>query len=349
MRHKKLNGIILAAAFLGVLGYVLYTDGPENLLGMFRSIRPLWMGGAVLLMLLYWLLEGGILHGVIRIFHPGQRFWRSLRTSMLGQLFNCLTPFASGGQPVQAYDMVRSGVPLGAAGSALMIKFILYQISLTVYSALVLIFYWKPFSLQVSGFGWLVFIGFAVNALVMLGLLGICFFRRPARALALWLVQLGARLRVVKDPEAARVYLDQELERFHGSFAIIGGHKGVMLWQLFLCFVQLTVFFLIPYFVLLAFGIQELSPVLVVAAQAFVVMISSFVPLPGAAGGAEFSFHTFFEPFFPAGASVNPAMLLWRVITFYLPSLVGMLFMATGSLEGKTSKGSALRASRQGD
>ena len=175
----------------------------------------------------------------------------------------------------------------------------------------------------------------------MLGLLGICFFRRPARALALWLVQLGARLRVVKDPEAARVYLDQELERFHGSFAIIGGHKGVMLWQLLLSTV--------PYFVLLAFGIQELSPVLVVAAQAFVVMISSFVPLPGAAGGAEFSFHTFFEPFFPAGASVNPAMLLWRVITFYLPILVGMLFMATGSLEGKTSKGSALRASRQGD
>ena len=69
---------------------------------------------------------------------------------------------------------------------------------------------------------------------------------------------------------------------------------------------------------------------MVVSAQAFVVMISSFVPLPGAAGGAEFSFKTFFAPFFsPYHISVNPAMLLWRFITFYLPIIVGACFMAT--------------------
>lgn len=337
MKHKKLNGAILIIAFLAVLGYVLYTDGPENLANMFRAIHPLWMGCAVLMMVLYWLLEGGILHGVVRAFYPSQLFRSSFRTSMLGQLFNCLTPFASGGQPVQAYDMVKSGVPLGVAGSALMIKFILYQISLTLYSAAVLIFYWKPFSMRVSGFGWLVFVGFAVNALVMLGLLAVCFLRRATRALTVWIVRLGARLRLVKEPDSVTAYLDEELERFHGTFTAIRKHKMRMVQQLLLCFVQLTTFFLIPYFILLAFGIRELSPVMVVAAQAFVVMISSFVPLPGAAGGAEFSFHTFFEPFFPAGLSVNPAMLLWRLITFYLPILVGMIFMAAGRQKEKGS------------
>lgn len=335
MKYKKLNIALLALVFVAVVGYVIYTDGPETLLNMFAILRPHWVACAVLMMLLYWLLEGGILHGVVKTFYPAQRFRSSLRTSMIGQLFNCLTPFSSGGQPVQAYDMVKTGVPLGIAGSALMIKFILYQIALTLYSAVVLLFYWRPFSALVSSFGWLVFIGFAINAAVMVGLLSVCFFRRFTRRLTVGLVRLLSRLHIVKDREKTISYIDGELEAFHESFEAIRGHKAVMLREFLLSLVQLTVFFLIPYFIMLAFGIAGFSPAMVLSAQAFVVMISSFVPLPGAAGGAEFSFHTFFEPLFPAGLSVNLAMLLWRLITFYLPIIVGAVFMM-GSAKAKT-------------
>ena len=55
-------------------------------------------------------------------------------------------------------------------------------------------------------------------------------------------------------------------------------------------------------------------------------MITSFVPLPGASGGAEISFITFFRLFFPENM-VSMSTLFWRLITFYLPIIVGTGFL----------------------
>lgn len=89
---------------------------------------------------------------------------------------------------------------------------------------------------------------------------------------------------------------------------------------------QLTAFFLVPYCVLMALGVQGLQVGDVVASAAFILMISSFVPLPGASGGAEGSFYVFFQMFFKASGSVSVAILLWRMFTFYLPIVVGVYF-----------------------
>ena len=46
-------------------------------------------------------------------------------------------------------------------------------------------------------------------------------------------------------------------------------------------------------------------------------MVSAFVPLPGASGGAEGSFVLFFGPFFQQD-TILPATVVWRVLTYYL-------------------------------
>ena len=178
--------------------WVIHEDGADNLLRMFRLLNPLWLIAAVLFMVVYWFLEAGILHRITRRFHSVQKFKNSLCTSMIGQLFNCITPFASGGQPVQAYHMVKTGVPLGISTGALMIKFIVYQFCLTIYSIVVLLFCWRPLSQKVSGFGYLVFIGFAINFAVMMGLLCICFFQRFTKKLAHGLVRFLAKIHILK-------------------------------------------------------------------------------------------------------------------------------------------------------
>lgn len=58
------------------------------------------------------------------------------------------------------------------------------------------------------------------------------------------------------------------------------------------------------------------------AAQAYVSMVSAFVPLPGASGGAEGSFVLFFSAFFQ-NSTVIPAMVIWRTCTYYLNIQVG--------------------------
>ena len=55
-------------------------------------------------------------------------------------------------------------------------------------------------------------------------------------------------------------------------------------------------------------------------------MVSSFVPLPGAAGAAEGSFFMFFGAFLQP-SNIAYAILIWRFFVFYLPILVGVFFI----------------------
>jgi uncharacterized protein (TIRG00374 family) len=58
-----------------------------------------------------------------------------------------------------------------------------------------------------------------------------------------------------------------------------------------------------------------------------IVMITSIFPIPGGTGGAEYSFKTLFATFIPGQTALILGMLLWRLITFYLGMLLGIVAM----------------------
>ena len=64
----------------------------------------------------------------------------------------------------------------------------------------------------------------------------------------------------------------------------------------------------------------------------YVLMISSFWPLPGAMGAAEFGYAGFFGNIF--GEYVNVSTLLWRLFTFYMPIVVGVIVIMTMKNKG---------------
>nr|WP_281501198.1 lysylphosphatidylglycerol synthase domain-containing protein [Erythrobacter sp. F6033] len=96
--------------------------------------------------------------------------------------------------------------------------------------------------------------------------------------------------------------------------------KGLALINLGLTALQWAVRFSIAGLVLAAFGV-EWQPALFWLLQWLVQTISSIVPTPGGAGGAEAAFLLLFAPFVVMGVLV-PAMSTWRLMHFYLP-LVG--------------------------
>lgn len=331
MKHKKLNITIIVISLIALIVYLFYAEGPDNIAKALIEANPVFLAFALLMILVYWIFEAGIFHKVVKIFYKHQKFSNTFRVSMIGQFFNCVTPFSSGGQPMQAYSMVKSGVPLGKSTCALLIKFVIYQITLTLYSIVVLIFKWPFFSNNVSSFGYLVFIGFAINTAVVLALLSVCFFKNGTMRFCRFCIKTGHKIKLIKKPEEKLESMEREINEFYECFTVLRQHKALVLYLVFLSAVQLTVYFLIPYFLYIAFGAPNPNGTIttIIAAQSFVTMISAFVPLPGAAGGAELSFYTFFEMFFKSStvSFVNVALLLWRFITFYLPIGVGLFFV----------------------
>lgn len=339
MELKKRNLIFLGIFLIALVGYVIWSTGWDTIIRTFKIANLGWLFVALLLMILFWLLESSVFHLIVRCFHKKQRFRSSVTTSMIGQLFNCITPFSSGGQPVQAYHMTKTGIPLGISSSCLLIKFIVYQIVLTIYSIVVLVAKWEYFSSQISGFGYLVFIGFLINTGVMFFLFAICFFKNLTQKIAFGVIRLLTKLKLLKKPDEITNRVAKELAEFHEGFLLLRKHLRMMITTFVLTALQLTVQFSIPYFLCLTFRVNTLSPTLVICALSFVTMISSFVPLPGASGGAEYSFYTFFSSFFKDTSLINLILLLWRLLTFYLPIIVGLCVFVFALRKMNGSKG----------
>lgn len=63
------------------------------------------------------------------------------------------------------------------------------------------------------------------------------------------------------------------------------------------------------------------------------MMITSFIPIPGASGGAEVSFFYFFNIFF-LEEQIFLAILLWRFISYYSGMIVGGIIMLSSKDTG---------------
>lgn len=306
---------------------------------MMLGMRPLWILAAMGLMVVYWVFESLGLHLAVSRFVPTQNPGDTFCATMIGQFFNCITPFSSGGQPMQAWYLVKKGVSLSFASCSLLIKFIVYQFVLTIYSALTLLLCFKSFAGRISSIGWLIFVGFGVNLLVITGLLCLGFLRRPTEKVLYGSVSLLKKVKLISEQAAskAKERIQKELMEFYEGFAQIRQDIGGILAMSALTAVQLTAFFLIPLCIFYAFGLGKADVLLMICAGAFVLNFTSFIPLPGAAAGAEIGFHTIFSIFFPTHI-LSVAILFWRLLTFYLPICVGGCFTATAGIWRKNKK-----------
>lgn len=329
----------IAGTFAVLCIWLLKQYSIQALWKMMLGMRPLWILAALGLMVVYWVFESLGLHLAVSRFVPTQNLGDTFCATMIGQFFNCITPFSSGGQPMQAWYLVKKGVSLSFASCSLLIKFIVYQFVLTIYSALTLLLCFKSFAGRISSIGWLIFVGFGVNLLVITGLLCLGFLRRPTEKVLYGSVSLLKKVKLISEQAAskAKERIQKELMEFYEGFAQIRQDIGGILAMSALTAVQLTAFFLIPLCIFYAFGLGKADVLLMICAGAFVLNFTSFIPLPGAAAGAEIGFHTIFSIFFPTHI-LSVAILFWRLLTFYLPICVGGCFTATAGVWRKNKK-----------
>ncbi len=329
----------IAGTFAVLCIWLLKQYSIQALWKMMLGMRPLWILAALGLMVVYWVFESLGLHLAVSRFVPTQNPGDTFCATMIGQFFNCITPFSSGGQPMQAWYLVKKGVSLSFASCSLLIKFIVYQFVLTIYSALTLLLCFKSFAGRISSIGWLIFVGFGVNLLVITGLLCLGFLRKPTEKVLYGSVSLLKKVKLISEQAAskAKERIQKELMEFYEGFAQIRQDIGGILAMSALTAVQLTAFFLIPLCIFYAFGLGKADVLLMICAGAFVLNFTSFIPLPGAAAGAEIGFHTIFSIFFPTHI-LSVAILFWRLLTFYLPICVGGCFTATAGVWRKNKK-----------
>lgn len=330
MKNKKISKIITILCIILLpmfLYYLLISDsGAANFFSVFKQLRYRWLVLACFLMLLSWLLESLVLDIMCRFLDNKVKFRMSFKTTMVGQFFNSVTPFATGGQPMQLYYLVQGEkMNTGTASSALMLKFVIYQFILTAYSLVVIIFKFNYFANHILQFAFLALIGFVVNTSVIAMCIIFTQNKKLARRIIYRVLKIFKFFHIVKDIESAEAKAEVEIQKFHEGYLLIRGKKRIWFSAGIITFLQLTAFYLITYCIYRSFELSG-NLVNIVSAQSFVQMVTSFVPIPGASGAAEGSFYLVFQIFF-AKEAIAVVVLIWRLITYYSCIVFGGLVM----------------------
>lgn len=330
MKANKWNILFISIASIALILFIYITNDVESLKKIIFSANIKWLLIAILCMVIYWILETGVLYCTANSVKRKLSYFHAFKTTMVGQLFNCLTPFSSGGQPMQAYFLMKAKFEIGEATGILLMKFIVYQGAMVLYTGLLLVIKLTFFVDHVASVGYLAILGFTVNLVVIFGLMAIGFFPNLTLRISNGSIHLLAKFKIIKRKEYLLEKVDTQIHSFHKEFRTLLTQKTILAKSVGITFLQLTAYFLIPFCICMAFQVQNASIISIVAASAFVMMISAFVPLPGASGGAEGSFYLFFGIFLLNPSIIAVAVVVWRLITFYLPIFVGMFFCQFG-------------------
>ena len=244
----------------------------------------------------------------------------AIKHNMIAQFFNGITPFSSGGQPMEIYMLTEHDISVAKATSQTIQSFIFYQIALVICGIFAVIynFIFHIFP-KVKLLQNLLIIGFAINVAVALGLVLISYSKTIANKISDITIKIAKRFKKNINEEEIRTKFND----FHECGKSLRKRKNLYIMGIILNVVSLLCLYSIPLFILYSMGdFNSLSMVDTLTSSAYVYVIGAFVPIPGASGGIEYGFTQFFGNFISL-SKISAVLLLWRFITYYLGMIIG--------------------------
>lgn len=334
MKKKLFNYTLLIIIVLASFKILFKGLDERTISDTLKASDPRYLFIGLACMLIYWGLEAYMMDNLIKRVEPKAKFWTALKSTIIGQYYSFLTPFASGGQPMQLYYMGKDKLPMGGATAVLVSKFLLFQITVTLYS-MVLFFIRVPHVLSnLSPATSFVLVGLIINTIGLTAIILMAFKPHTVSMVGHFIIEGLHRFRLLKNRERAYERLANITDEYHDAMMdMLKDWKNTL--SLFaLSVLQLTIFFSITYCVYLALGLRGASFLEIISLQAMLYMAVSFVPVPGTAGASEVGFSLLLGSIFTSHL-VAMAILLWRGISFYFGLIFCGLFTLYVHLQDK--------------
>lgn len=331
MKNLKKNSIILLLITLVVLVCVLKDDF-GNIVEVLAKASPFWIIMTAVCFFLALAFEAKAYQEIIQGYEYSYTFKKSYKMLLITKFFNGITPFSSGGQPMQIYMLKKDGIRLTKATNIIIQNFIIYQAALVIFGIMAIcINYSLKIFTKVVILKQLVTIGFIVNTLVMIGLVIISFSSKFNHFIINKTINILSKFKLVKDKEATQNKWREKVDDFHEGAEYLKNNKWLCLRAFIYNIIYLCLNYLMPYFVIIALAKtvpDGITPLKTICASAYVLLMGSFVPIPGASGGIEFGYLQFFGNFIK-GSLLKASLLIWRTVTYYLPMIVGGILFST--------------------
>lgn len=325
MNKKHLWGVLIV---LAISAFVLYTDLKSTplseILGTAHGLN-IWALIMVFgLMLLSYVCEAGILATLAhRKDEPKRSAWSFLRIPIIQALFNAITPMSTGGQPSQLAAMIQMGMEVGRSTSILLMKFIIYQIVVFFAYVFTIIFGFHTVMTKFAGLAVFIAIGFLIHISSIIFLLAIMFAYRFTKRATNWVMDLLGKFMKKERVENWRKATLEKIDTFYAESQKLKKEKNKLVIASVLTILQLLFFYSIPFMLLTALNVP-CSWSSVTQMNIMIIMFMAIIPIPGASGGAEYSFQTLFSTFISSHGALILAMFVWRFATYFFGMILGI-------------------------
>ena len=320
---QQLLSFFLLALTLGVVLYIgLNGSDLAELIEALKRLSPLYLLICLACWLIYVLMDALVIHHFLFIQNVPIRLWQSIHSAIVGIYYCNITPGASGGQPMEMYCLNKYGVPVGISGSAMAVKFVVFQVVLLVTGALLWLTHGEFVAAYAGGSTWFVVLGYVANFFTIGIVIGMAVSQRAVRWVIDRCIRLGIRLRICRDTQTSREKWENHCQSFLASFQLVASKPVDLFIQCLIAFVQLMSLMGVIIAVYLALGLEGVSYAELITMGVLLYIGASYVPLPGASGAQEGGFAVMFRYIFPE-ANCFVALLIWRFCTYYASVLTG--------------------------
>lgn len=324
MKNKLLTVLTIAVVTIIVL-YFSLKDDYETIINTILNINKIWLLISFFFLIMYYFIRSFVMHRFVSEFNDKYTLKKSLKLTFETNFFHAVTPFSSGGQPYEIYSLNKSGLKITDAVNVSVENFIVYQIALVLLGFISIILNNILHILNSSVLRYVLTFGFLINLMVIVVLFWITLSKKTDQKVLNFLIHLLSKIKIIKNEEKVKLKLHNYLSDFNEGSKKLLKNKFKFYFMVFLEFVALAFLYLVPFALLKGINVS-INPLQIIITMSYVMLIGSFIPLPGGTGGLEYSFVSFFSNFL-TGGRLNAIMLVWRFITYYFGMILGAILL----------------------
>ena len=347
-KKKKIIGeILLMIALLVFVISMLLNDRstkPEDIWNAIVSAKYNYFFGAIGILFIYTILYSLPIHIICYTSKVKINGCDLYLISTSECFFSGITPGAVGGQPFQVFAFNQANVDASKSTGIILMNFVCGMIGQLIVALISLCFYplindyapgmiglfWLGFSINVLGVSLFIFLGISKT------------FRKIMVRLVSWI----SKWRIFRKFKNIDKRFEEYIVNAQKAFAECLKHKMTFFVCVVIKIISYLTLYMIPFFVLKALNLPlghgpgqiDCTRVWeIICLTSFATLTANYLPTPGATGGLEFAFKSFFLPIVIATGLTDPqivaqevatasaGVLLWRIITYYLLMLYSFM------------------------
>ena len=330
--RKKIifNGVFLAVVFALTIYGVFHGEDLSSMMDAIHRADKRWLIPGIALVAFFIWGESIIIWYMMRSSGICLKKRTCFLFSSVGFFFSCITPSASGGQPMQIYYMKKEKISIPVSTVILMIVTITYKLVLVVIGIGIAIFGRGFLHKYLEGILPVFYLGLALNIFCVTFMTILVFHPLLAKAIMVKGMKLLERLHLVKKKDGRLKKLEDSMDTYRNTAANLKNNPFVIVKVIGITFIQRMALFAVTWFVYQAFGLHGTGFWEILFLQAVISVSVDMLPLPGGMGISETLFLNIFSPVF--GGLLLPGMVLSRGLGYYGELLISAVFTVVAQL-----------------